>query len=194
MTLGFLLEIRNWDLEIFNYTYGIIGLMFIEANKLINLPIAALDTQSKIGQIQEIIIDPENGHILGFLVKIEGILSKSKALSIVDIREWDKNGIVTDTLENLVDPAEIIRLKTLIDKKIILIGMKTETESGKNLGKVEDLLIDTDTQRVAKYYLKDLLGQTKILTSDKVIRIDKKIIFTDDVTEPTGGAVETQAV
>jgi len=167
--------------------------MFIEAKKILGLSVAAVDTESKIGEIRQLLIEPENGTLLGFLVQTGGILSPKKVLSAVDIREWDPNGLVTESIDNLVPPAEIVRIKEVLDKKIILIGMAAKTESGKRLGTVEDLLIDTDTNTVAKYYLKDLLGQAKIFTADKVIKIEKAIIFTDDVLEPPPGAAGVPA-
>lgn len=176
--------------------------MFIEAKKLIGLPVAALDAQSKIGEIREILVDPENGRLLGFLIQGGGIFAAKKVLSIVDVREWDPKAIVTESIENIVEPNEIVRIKEVLVKNIILMGMKAKTESGQSLGEVDDLLIDTETQSVVKYYLKDLLGKNRILTSDQVVKIetkglpfgDKNIVFADDVSEPTGGAVETQAV
>lgn len=165
--------------------------MFIEAKKIIGLPVAAIDTETKIGEIAQIVIDPENGRILGFLIKTGGILSPTLALSIVDIKEWDPNGIVTESLDNLVNPDEIVRIKNVLDKKIDFLKMSAKTESGKGLGMVEDLLIDTDTEIVAKYYLKDILGKSRVLSSDQVIKIENKtIIFHDDLT-PSNAAGAT---
>jgi uncharacterized protein YrrD len=167
--------------------------MFIEAKKLIGLPVAAEDTQSKVGEIRQIIVDPENGNLLGFIVSRGGIFSPKKVLSISDIRDWDPAGLVTGSIDNIVNAEEIVRVKEVINKKIFLLGMSAKTESGKGLGVVEDLLIDTDGQCVAKYYLKDLLGNSRIFLSDKVAKIDKAIIFTDDVAEPPAGAAGVPA-
>lgn len=161
--------------------------MFIEARKLIGLPVAAMDSGAKVGNIGQIVIDPVNGRILGFLIRGGGFFSAMKALSIVDIREWDPNGLVTNTYENIVEPKEIIRLNEIYELNINFLELSAKTESGKSLGKVEDLLLDTETETVAKYYLKDLLGNSRVLSSDKVIKVDKNIIFADDVGEiPTG--------
>ena len=167
--------------------------MFIEAKKLIGLPVAALESQAKIGEIREIIVDPENGRLLGFLVASGGLLSAKKALAIVDVRDFDPNGIVTASADNLVEPQEIVRINEVLVNKLFLIGKSAKTEAGKNLGVVEDLLVDTETQSVAKYYLKDLLGNARILTADKVVKIDKVIIFSDEVAEPPPGAVGAPA-
>lgn len=167
--------------------------MYIEAKKLINLPVAAMDTQSKIGEIRQILVDPENGRLLGFEVATGGILSPKKILATTDIRDWDPNGIVTASIDNLVNADEIVRIKQILDKKIFLLGMKAKTEAGKNLGAIEDLLIDTETECVAKYYLKDLLGKARVFPAEKVVKIDKAIIFSGDVAEPPAGAAGVAA-
>lgn len=166
--------------------------MFIEATKLIGLPIGARDTQEKVGAIRQILVDPQNGQLLGFLIQIEGLFAPQKALSVIDVIDWDPNGLVTESIDNLVDPAEIVRLKKLIDQRTYFLGMRAKTESGISLGEVENFLINTETQSVTKYYLKDLLGRSRIFSSDKVSRIDKEIIFVDDVVEPPTGAVGSE--
>ncbi|MEK7142826.1 MAG: PRC-barrel domain-containing protein [Patescibacteria group bacterium] len=163
--------------------------MFIEARKLINLPVAAMDISSKIGTIREVLIDPENGRLLGFLIKTGGILGVPKVLSAVDIREFDPNGIVTDSIENIVEAKEIVRINEVLTKKILLLGMKAKTQAGKRLGVVENFLLDTETESVVKYYLKDLVGGPRIFPADKVVKIDKEIIFTDDIEKIPPGAV-----
>lgn len=166
--------------------------MMIEALKLINLPVAAEDTLSKVGQIRQIVINPESGHILGFLISGGVLLSKQKVLSIVDIKTWDPEALITEYEKNLVSPAEIVRIKNILERKIDILNLPAKTESGKSLGQVENFLIDTETENVVKYYLKDFLGKTRVMPADKVISIDKKIIFADDESEITSGVIETQ--
>jgi len=156
--------------------------MFIEAKKLIGLPVAATDTQSKIGEIRQVLIDPENGRLLGFLVTAGELFGPKKVLSVIDIKEWDPNGIVVDSIENLIGKSEIVRIKEILKQKIFILGMKAKTESGKSLGEVEDILLDTDTESVIKYYLKDLM-QSRVFPAEKVVKIEKEIIFSDDTAE-----------
>lgn len=167
--------------------------MMIEAIKLIGLPVAAEDILSKVGIIRRIIVNPENGQLMGFLV-LTGFFSPAKVLSVIDIKFWDKDAIITDSEENLVEPDEIVRIKAVLDQKIDIMGMNTETESGKSLGFVENFLIDTETGSVIKYYLKDMLGQSRIMPADKVIKIDKTIVFVDDEIELPNSIAEAQTV
>ncbi|MEI6040002.1 MAG: PRC-barrel domain-containing protein [Candidatus Berkelbacteria bacterium] len=153
--------------------------MITQASKLIHLPVAAEDALSKVGIIKDIIVDPETGVLLGFLV-IVGLFTPAMALSVRDIKFWDQDAIITASEENLVNPAEIIRIKHVLDQKINLMNLPAETENGKSLGFVEDFIIDTETESVTAYHLRDLLGSTRIIPADKVIKIDQKIIFQND--------------
>lgn len=165
--------------------------MFVEAIKLINLPLAAEDTLSKIGTIRQIFVDHENGHILGFLLA-KGFFSPAKVITIKDIKYWDLNGLVTETEENIVNIDDIVRIKKIFENEINLFDIPAETESGKKLGTVNNFLIDTDAEMIVKYYLEDLFGDMRVMPADKVIKIDKKIIFADDEAEIESGIAETQ--
>lgn len=162
----------------------------IEAKKLINLPIAAVDGLRKIGSVYQIIVNPETGQLMGFLVSL-GLFSKPKVLSFLDIKFWDENGLVTELEENLVEIDEIVRIKNVLNQKINLLEMSAKTESGKSLGLVENFLIETETGTVVKYYLKDLLGTSRIMPADKVIKIEKTIIFSDDEEKIPNTIAET---
>ncbi len=167
--------------------------MFIEAKKLIGLPIAAMDTQSKIADIQKVLVDPTDGSILGFLATT-GFLNPPKVIAAVDISDWDPNGLVTPSAENLVDTADVLRIKEAIDQRTDLFGMKAKTKSGKSLGKVDDFLIDTATCHIVKFYLNDLVLKSRVLDVEKVIKIEKKvIIFEDDVQEIQGKTIGAPA-
>lgn len=157
--------------------------MLIEASKLINLPIGALDAQSKIGSVQNIIVDPKNGELLGFFVKEGRFFSPTLVLSTQDVTEFDANGLVTKNIENFVELKEIIKIKDAVKKNIKIIGANAITESGNKIGRVFDLLINTETSMVAKYYIKGFF-QDKIIPAEKIIKINKKgVIFSDDATE-----------
>lgn len=169
--------------------------MLIEASKLIRLPIGALDSQSRIGSVQNVIIDPKNGELLGFFVKKDGLLLPTEVLSTKDVSEFDINGLVTKNEDNFVGLKDVITIKEVVKKNIKIIGANAFTESGDKIGRVFDLLINTEQLLVVKYYIKGFF-EDKIIPAEKVIKIDKKgITFSDDalekilVTEPESAAV-----
>jgi len=156
--------------------------MFIEAKKIIGLPVASVEEESKVGEILQLVIDPQNGTLLGFLVKTNGFFDTVKALSVIDVRDWDPQGLVITSVDNIVALDEIIRIKEIFDQKIIILGFKAQTESGKSLGSIDNLLIDTENLVVAKYYVKNILtGDERVFLANSVVKIENKtVIFQDD--------------
>jgi uncharacterized protein YrrD len=159
--------------------------MLILANGLRKKPIITPISQ-KIGEIGDIIIDPKNGQLLGFKVQ-NGLISQNKIISVADILAMDQQVIILNSQENLLPQSEIVRM----DKKIKIIGAKAYTESNQYLGKVEDVVIETETMSIVKYYIRHIV-KSRILPSDQLIEIKtNKIIFSDIVTNPP---VITQSV
>lgn len=167
--------------------------MLLHYSQIINLPVGSTEEQAKIGNVKDIIINSENGEILGLKITPNGFFAKDKILSRVDIIDCDNNGIVVKSEDSLVEPEEIVAIKNALKQNINLINSKAITESKENLGKINDLLIETDTFSITKYYIKGF-WQDKILPNDKVIKIKKgEVIFANDaITEPV--ATETEGV
>jgi len=155
----------------------------ILASEILNKKVYASDTESEVGRIAEIIVDPENGRVVAF--SIARFLEKSKVVAETDVLEVKKDGVFVTSENAITAPSEIIRVKEIIDKGIKILKSKAVTESKKVLGKIEDFLIETETASVVKFYVRGgLLSPSLILPSEKVVRIEKgRIIFSDDVLE-----------
>lgn len=165
--------------------------MLVQAKTLLNKPVF-LNQESSCGFIQNIIVDPENGRILAFLINM-GLFRKPKVISEKDVLELRPDGLHIQNEKFLVCPSEIVRVKEVLERKIKILDAKAQTESKKSLGKIEDFLIETETLSIFKFYIKGgLFSPSLILPYDKVIKIEKgKIIFSDDVLE---GKKATEAV
>lgn len=159
--------------------------MFIQASKLINLPIGALDTQSRVARLVDIITNPEDGDILGFLAKPAGLLSKFKVISKNEVVEIDARGLVIQSEETMVEPREIVRINEALNKNTKILGALAVTENGKSLGRIYDFLIDQSTLAIYKIYIRGT-WEDRILPFDKVVKIEKgRVIFADDTLEKT---------
>lgn len=158
--------------------------MFITASKIFDLPIASLESKSKIGFVGNLIFNPDDLTLIALEV-ITGkfIFQKKLFLSAIDIIDFDKNAIVIRNEESLVKPQEIVRIDKIIKDKTPIFGQKAVTKSHQNLGKIFDLLIDTETSAIIKFYVSNLF-QERIFPSDKVEKITAKaVVFYDEVIE-----------
>lgn len=165
--------------------------MLILASHLKNLPIVSSLTQEMLGRSENIVVNPDDGRVIGILLNTLGFFPRTKVISPVDIVDFAPDAIMVSGSENIVDIGEIMRVKEVLGKKYKILDQRAKTKSGKNLGKVYDILIETNVWTVVKYYIRNLLNE-RILPQEKIEEITPKaIIFKDDVE--TGEIVAEEA-
>lgn len=157
--------------------------MLLEASEILNKPVLTLGDNISLGKISEIIVDPENGHISGFL--ISQLFAQPQVVAETEVLDLTKTGLIVASEDALAKPSDIIKIQEILSKGIKILNARAETESKKALGKVENFLIDTESASVVKFYIRGgIFSPSLVLPSDKVIKIEKgKIIFSDDLTE-----------
>lgn len=158
--------------------------MLKSANSYLNIPIISLYNSTKIGEIQEFVVDSEIGKVIGIIVDKGEIKGTFKVISTVDIREVSNDAVIVDSEEALVLQGDIIRIDKVIKSGIKIIKNKVETESGVYVGKVFDFLLDSFFY-VMKLYIKPSLSNIfesqLIIPRELIIKITKeKIIISDD--------------
>ena len=155
----------------------------ILASKLFHAPLIAIGV-GKIGEIGDPIINIDNGQLLAFHVLTPGLFSPKKVISLIDIIVFDPKVVIVNSPESIIDPKEVVRIQDSIEKKFTLMKAKAYTQNNNYLGKIEDVVIDSDSNTITKYYIKNIL-RNRILSSEKVIEIQKnKIIFDNSVISP----------
>lgn len=59
--------------------------------------------------------------------------------------------------------------------------MDVETQSGVNIGKVKDIIMDIDGQIIVQYEVGSLLGKDLLISRDQIMRFEKDKLIVDDV-------------
>lgn len=153
--------------------------MLIKGTSLIGKQIRATQDASFLGKVADLIIDPANGKLLA--LKLQSKIFKPKIICTIDIQGFTPLFLVAKDSSVVVSADEVVRVKDVLDKKIMIIGNKVKTETGKKLGICEDVLIDITTSMVVKFYVKTSgimgpLQPNRIIASASVIRIDRDAI------------------
>lgn len=168
--------------------------MLIQVSSLIQQPVYCVENNSVMARVSDIIVNPENGQIIAFLVKIN-FLSPQKVLSIRDIIGIRKNLIIIQKEDCFVDPEEIIEVSKIMNKNIKILGNWVKTKNGEWLGRVEDLLIEIQSFTILKYYIRGatfsflngpIFGTYKpnrIISKDNIISITSNVIVVNEETE-----------
>ena len=117
--------------------------MLINASKLIGTPILSMQSAGPIGTISELIIDPNSLKILAFYV--EGPLIKDANILVVKaVREYSRYGCVVDSIDELVEKDDVVKISKIIALNFNLNGLKVETKKRTKLGRVIDYTITSD--------------------------------------------------
>lgn len=161
--------------------------MFILASHLSNLPIIALQNSAIVANVGDLIIDPTKLELMALYAKQPGWRGQEAVLMVRDIREIAREGLVVDSLEDIEDVSEIVRLKELVEHPFKLMGIKVASESGSNLGHVEDASIDTETYQVDKLYvrpslLRNFLLNNLVINRKQIVSVTDKEIVVRDAT------------
>ncbi|MEM2145965.1 MAG: PRC-barrel domain-containing protein, partial [Candidatus Jordarchaeaceae archaeon] len=86
-------------------------------------------------------------------------------------------------LPPLINPENGKLINSPTEKGVNLLNKPAVTETNQKLGKIEDFLIDTETQSAVKFYIKGgLFSPSLILPYEKVVRIEKnKVVFSGNI-------------
>ena len=161
--------------------------MLVYASKLIGTKILSVQAGGAIAEITRPIVDPNNLKIIAFIVS--GPLVRSSGTNILDvtsIREYSNYGIVIDSIEELVAPDDVVKIKNILDLNFDLTGLKVETRKGSKLGKVQDFTVTSEdflTQQlvVKRPAVKSLIDPELMISRKEIVEItDYKVIVKDE--------------
>ncbi len=169
--------------------------MFLQATQLIRATVSTLESGLFIGHVKRLIIHPDTGQVIACGIQPRGWLSQERFLTVNDILHIEAHALAIRDEDQLTTKEELVRVQDCLARKTPVLGQLAQTQAGKKLGRITDLLIEIETWLVVRYYLGGLFNE-RILTADRVhLMTPKAVIFLDDlanVTEPV--QAETMAV
>jgi len=171
--------------------------MLLHGSKIIGTPIMGLQTGSELAKTKRAIVDPRNLAVIAYTLEGALLGNDSLALRVADIRELSNIGMIIDSSDEFVDPADIINLQKVLDFGFELIGMAVVDETKHKLGKVVDYTLDPTSfviqQLTVKRPILRSFNDTELLIHrSQVVEITDTVIIvkmTAQKTEPLKEAV-----
>ncbi len=148
-------------------------------SQCIGLQVIEAQTRSRLGLVSDILIDPETGKLIGFIINNKYIIVP------MDIEHLNKSLIVLEK-DRIVPLAEVIRAQRIYKSYGSLIGSKVMTEKQKEyLGRLIDYSFDTShlsliSIHTAKQYLFLHLNE-RIISAKDIIKIEKRVVTVRDI-------------
>ena len=161
--------------------------MLVSSSKLIGTAILSLELGKAIGQISDIIVDPDTLKIIAF--RLEGGLvprSGANLLATSSVREYSSYGMVIDSTDELISPDDVVKISEVLKLNFSLIGLKVESKKGHRLGKVIDYTTTSDDFIVQQIIvkrptLKSFVDSELTIHRREIVEItDYKIIVRDE--------------
>lgn len=154
--------------------------MPISLKNLREIPCQTLSGK-KIGTVNSAIIDHETGKILAWQLK----LPLPNLLSPVDIVASSVFRIILNDEYQLHPPDDLVRVKKILDTKQKIISLPVRTQSGMQLGKCIDLMLDIKQNMLAgiitsKKILAIFPKLTLLIAHKSIIEITEKEIIVQD--------------
>ncbi len=156
--------------------------MIVIYSKLIGLPIMELKTQTKLGNVEEIVFNKTNFKISGLVTKssIIPFINKTTIVASSDLIEISNEALIAQNCDSVISLDESPRIKELIKGGYHGINQKVYTKSGKYIGKVHDLYLETSTFEVVKILVRNIITE-RLIGANQIIEVKgKKIYIKDD--------------
>jgi uncharacterized protein YrrD len=120
--------------------------MILLGSNLKNAPIMSLQTGNEVGCVTDPLIDPADLSVRAYLVDSPLIKGDSRPiLRIADVRELSDMGFIVDSIDEIAELSDVIKLQELADLNFHLVDMNVTDEKRSKLGKVVDFTLDTTT-------------------------------------------------
>ena len=160
--------------------------MLVAKSRLIGAPILSVQTASKIATISAPIIDPDTLKIIAFYLTGPLVNKGANILDAKSIREYSRYGCVIDSIEELIEKDDVVKIGKVIDLNFDLIDLKVETKKGSKLGKVLDYTVTSEDfivqQLIVKRpMIKSFLDPELTIPRKEIVEVtDYKVIVKDE--------------
>lgn len=150
-------------------------------SKIVGTPVYEDGGQRPITTVKDVVVDPEVGKLLAFVVN----LNKSLVITPVDVLSWTEV-IKVHNNDAIASSDEVLRVAQVMAKHVNIFHNKVYTKSGEYLGKVNDFSIDSNVMMLQKLYLsKGFLGliryQSRIISAKNILEIlPDRIVIKDE--------------
>lgn len=162
----------------------------LKGRKILSLPVVTQKDKKAIGEVKDIIYDPEKNQIVGYLVDIGGWLREGKGFLHADLLKREEDGLVIKDESIIKKISKMDNVREAIDKDIR--GLRVELEDGRCIGVIQDLLVDEQTGKITGYeisdgVIQDLLDGRSTISNEGLNILADRVVATADFDTNSGG-------
>ena len=163
------------------------------SHQLLESAVLSLHTGTKVASMKKAIIDPHSLKVIGYFV--DSPLQQGKEQLILktsDIREASENGIIIDSVDELVTTKDLVRFEEIINMDFSLINLNVIDDTKQKLGKIIDYSLDPLTFLIHQLHVKRPLMKS-LQTSELLINRSQIIEVTDKYIAVNSASLQASA-
>ena len=168
--------------------------MLIRGSDILQKSILSLQTGTELALTKNFVIDPADLAILAFELDGDQLTDSPTLLRIQDIRELSSIGFIVDSIDEFISKGFVIKIGEIFELNFAPVGMKVIDSKNRTVGKVVDIIIDTDSFMINQLAVKRPLFQ-RINTTEILIGRDQITAINNDtivVSAPTSESTDRE--
>lgn len=153
----------------------------LKGREILGLPVITLHEKKQLGEIKDLIYDPDQNKVLGYLVENGGWLRDGRGFLHSDVIKREDGCLVVADESVIRNIGSLSELKAALESKKDVRGLPVERCDGRSIGVIQDLVLDEETGAITGYEISDgviqdlLDGRLTIPTGGIMINPDKSV-------------------
>ncbi|MGI5879400.1 MAG: PRC-barrel domain-containing protein [Syntrophomonadaceae bacterium] len=167
-----------------------------KTQEIIGLPVFSIVDGRKIGQVKDLIINPEEGKVDYIMVSNGSWYVGARVLSYRSVAGIGEHAVTTESETLLTHISETANANNLLERNIEIKGSRVLTNRGNLIGVISEYEIEESSGRITRLEYKTIEDENKIevINSDQVLTYGGDVIVVrQDADNTTEKPQETAA-
>lgn len=157
------------------------------ARTVIGLPIISLAEGLRIGQVRDLVFDPDGRTIAALVVSEAGWRHDAEVVSIENVRSFGHDAITIHDLSGLIEARTNRDLYDLLTSAVKIDGLLAMTEGGNYLGIIEEIMLGPRGEMIAYEisagFTEDVHRGKRLLPANEALTVGRDVATFPDGVE-----------
>lgn len=148
------------------------------SQEIIGLPVFSIIDGAKIGQVKDLVVNPEEGKVDFILVANSSWYAGAKVLPFRSVVGIGEHAVTTESQAMLLNIDESEEAKKLLERNIQIKGTRVLTNKGNLIGVINEFEIDTETGILSRLEYKTAQDEmkTEIIEAEDVLTYGSEVV------------------
>lgn len=163
-----------------------------KSQEIIGLPVFSIINGMKIGQVKDLVINPEEGKVDFILVSNGSWYVGARVLPFKDVMGIGEHAVTTESEAMLLTISDAGTANNLLERNIEVKGNRVLTNKGNLIGVISEYEVDENTGKLHKLEYKTAQDENKIavISAEDVLTFGTDVVVVKERPDKQDGNVE----